>query len=72
MDPPTYPFEETLFMDGPILEIKPCRLGPRIQDVEAFWYETVPMCFIVFDHMVYPVPKFLIFKTKNSLISFWG
>ena len=22
------------------LEIKPCRLGSRIQDVEAFWYKT--------------------------------
>jgi len=23
-----------------LLEIKPCRLGARIQDVEAFWYKT--------------------------------
>ena len=57
-----------------LLEIKPCRLGPRIRDVEAFWYETeikiiyfVPLlCLIVFDRMVYPDPKFFIFKTKKQ------
>ena len=54
------------------LEIKPCGLGPRIQDVEAFWYKTeikiiyfVPLCLIVFDVMVYSDPQFLIFKTKK-------
>ena len=43
------------------LEIKPCGLGPRIRDVEAFWYKTeikiiyfVQLCLIVFDYMVYP------------------
>ena len=37
-----------------ILEIKTCGLGPRIQDVEVFWYKTeikiiyfVPLCLIV-------------------------
>ena len=54
------------------LEIKPCGLGSRIRDVEAFWYKTeikiiyfVPLCLIVLivsDCMVYPDPKFLIFK----------
>ena len=55
-----------------LLEIKPCGLGPRIQNVEAFWYKIeikiiyfVPLCLIVFDFMVYPDPKFLIFKTKK-------
>ena len=50
-----------------VLEIKPCELGPRIRDVEAFWYKTeiniiyfVPLFFIVFYFMVYPDPKFLI------------
>ena len=54
------------------LEIKPCGLGPTIQDVEAFWYKTeiktiyfVPLCLIVFDCMVYPDPNFFIFKTKH-------
>ena len=54
-----------------ILEIKPCGLGPRIQDVEAFWYKTeikiiyfVPLYLIKFDFMVYPDPKFL--KTKKQ------
>ena len=37
-----------------VLEIKPCGLGSRIRDVEAFWYRTeikiihfVPLCLIV-------------------------
>ena len=52
----------------------------RIRDVEAFWYKTgikiiyfVQFCLItliVYDCMVYPDHKFLIFKTKNGLISF--
>ena len=44
-----------------------------MKNVEAFWNKTelkiiyfVPMCFIVFDHMVYPDPKFLILKTKKQ------
>ena len=47
-------------------------LGSRIRDMEAFWYKTeikiiyfVPLCLIVFNFMVYPDPKFLIFKTKK-------
>ena len=46
------------------LEIKPCGLGSRIRDVEAFWYKTeikiicfVQLCLIaliVCDCMVYP------------------
>ena len=51
---------KTNFCPGPseILEIKPCGLGPRIQDivVEAFWYKTeikiiyfVPLSLITFD-----------------------
>ena len=47
-------------------------LGPRIRDVEAFWYKTeikiiyfVPLCLIVFDFRVYPDPKFLMLKTKK-------
>ena len=47
-------------------------LGPRIRDMEAFWYKTeikiiyfVPFCLIVFDLMVYHDPKFLILKTKR-------
>ena len=53
-----------------MLEIKPCGLGSRIGDVEAFRYKTevkiiyfVPLCLIVLtvsDCMVYPDPKFLI------------
>ena len=49
------------------LEIKPCGLGSRIRDLEAFWYKTeikiiyfVPLCLIVLivsDCMVYPDPK---------------
>ena len=62
------------------LEIKPCRLGLRIRDVEAFWYKTeiqiiyfVPLCLIVSDRKVYPDPKFLIFKTKKwPHFFFWG
>ena len=56
-----------------MLEIKPCGLGPRTRNVEAFWYKPeikiiyfVPLCFIVFDFMVYLDPKFLILKTKNQ------
>jgi hypothetical protein len=59
------------------LEIKPCRLGPRIRDMEAFWYKTeikiiyfVPLCLIGLDFIVYPNPKFLIFKTKNQPLFF--
>ena len=55
-----------------ILEIKPCGLGPRIRDVEAFWYKTeikiiyfLPLFDCVWSYMVYPDPKFLIFKTKK-------
>ena len=55
-----------------MLEIKPCGLASRIRDVESFWYKTeikiiyfVPLCLIVFDRMVHPDPKFLIFKTKK-------
>ena len=51
------------------LEIKLCGLGSRIRDVEAFWYKTdikiiyfVPLCLTVSDCMVYPDPRFLIFK----------
>ena len=62
-----------------MLEIKTCGLSLRIQDAEVFWYKTeikiiyfVPLCLIVFDHTVYHDPKFLIFKTKNGLIFFWG
>ena len=45
-------------------------LGPRIQNVEAFWYKIeikiiYILCAVVFDFIVYPDPKFLIFKTKN-------
>ena len=50
-----------------LLEIKPCGLGSRIRDVEAFRYKTeikiiyfVPLCLIlliVSDCMVYPDPK---------------
>ena len=47
-------------------------LGPRIRDMEAFWYKTeikifyfAPLCLIVFNFMVYPDTKFLIFKTKK-------
>ena len=57
--------------------IKPCSLGSRIQDVEAFWYKTeikiiyfVPLCLnvlIVSDCMVYPDPKFLIFKKISKI-----
>ena len=35
-----------------MLEIKPCELGPRIRDVEAFWYKTevkIVYSAIVFD-----------------------
>ena len=59
------------------LEIKPCGLGSRIRDVEAFWYKTemkiiyfVPLCLIVLivsDCMVYPNPKFLIFKKYQKI-----
>ena len=56
------------------LEIK-----PAIRDVEAFWYQTeikiiyfVPLCLIVFDCMVYPDRKFLIFKTKKRPNFFSG
>ena len=49
-----------------ILEIKPCGLGSRIRDVEAFCYKTeikiiyfVPLCLIVSDCMVYPDPTIL-------------
>ena len=62
------------------LEIKLCGLGSRIRDVEAFWYKTeikiiyfVQLCLIaliVCDSIVYPGPKYLIFKTKNRLIYF--
>ena len=49
-----------------ILEIKTCGLGPRIRDVEAFWYKTeIKIIYVVFDFMVFPDPKFLIFKTKK-------
>ena len=48
-------------------------LGPRIRDVEAFWYKIeikiiyiVPLCLIVFDFMVFPDPKFSIFTTKKQ------
>ena len=44
----------------------------RIRDVEAFWYKTeikiiyfVQLCLILCDCMVYPDPKFFIFKTKK-------
>ena len=55
------------------LEIKPCGLGSRIRDVEAFWYKTeikmiyfVPLCLIVPDCMVYPDPKkYQKLKIKN-------
>ena len=57
--------------------IKPCSLGSRIQDVEAFWYKTeikiiyfVPLCLnvlIVSDCMIYPDPKFLIFKKISKI-----
>ena len=56
-------------------QARPCGLGSRIRDVEAFWYKTeikiiyfVQLCLIaliVCDCMVYPDPKFLIFKTKK-------
>ena len=55
-----------------VLEIKPCGLGPRIRDVEAFWYKTeikivyfVPLCLIVFDFMVNLNLKLLILKTEK-------
>ena len=62
------------------LEIKLCGLGPRIRDVEAFFYKTEikivyfePLCSIVSDFMVYPDPKFLISKTKKQPhFFFWG
>ena len=45
------------------IEIKPCGIGSRIRDVEAFCYKTeikiiyfVPLCLIVSDCMVYPDP----------------
>ena len=62
------------------IEIKPCGLVTRIRDVEAFWYKTeikiiyfVPLCLIllilliVSDCIVYPDPKFLIFKRYQKL-----
>ena len=51
-----------------VLEIKPCELGSRIRDVEAFWYKTeikiiyfVQLCVIIW---------FTLFKTRNGLIYF--
>ena len=48
-------------------------LGPRIRDVEAFWYKTeikiiyfVPLCLIMFDRTAYPDPRVLIFKTRKT------
>ena len=53
------------------LEIKPCGIGSRIQDVEAFWYKTeikivyfVRLCVIVWF-----TPTL---KLKDDLIFFWG
>ena len=47
-------------------------LGPRIRDMEAFWYKTeikiiyfVPLCLIVSDCMVYPDPKFKKYQKLN-------
>ena len=53
----------------------PFRLGSRIQDVEAFKKKIiyfVPLCLIVFDWMVYPDPKILIFKTEKQSLFSWG
>ena len=62
-----------------LLEIKPCGLGSKIRDVEAFWHKTeilyfVPLCWlcVIDDCMVYFDPKFLIFKTKKSSFFFWS
>jgi hypothetical protein len=48
-------------------ESKPFGLGSRIWDVAAFWYKNHLLCAIVCDFMVYPDPKFIIFKTKKQL-----
>ena len=63
-----------------LLEIKPCELGSRIRDVEAFWYKTdikiiyfVQLCLIaliVCDCMVYPDPNFLYSKLKMASFIF--
>ena len=62
-------------MDGnyTALEIKPCRFGSRIRDVEAFWYNrnqnhllcaSYLIVLIVSDCIVYPDPKFLISRVR--------
>ena len=46
-----------------LLEIKPCGLGSRIRDVEAFRYKT-KIKIIYFVQLCVIEPKFLICKTK--------
>ena len=49
-----------------ILEIKPCELGSRIRDVEAFWYKTeikivyfVPLHTTVFEAKMWQRQNFI-------------
>ena len=59
---------------GFLLEIKPCGLGSRIRDVEAFWYKTkikiiyfLRLCVIVWFTLTL---NFWYVKLKNGLIFF--